>query len=145
MMESTHDDKVLFVGGVWGNFIFRDFLFASDGMFSVGKILEMLAATKFKISELDEMLPVRYTHSIEVPVPWNCKGTVMRYAMQHSENMQRELVEGVKIFFDNNSVLLLPSKENPIFTVYSESDSYENCISFANKYAALVANWKNEA
>jgi len=144
MMDATLDDAVLFVGGVWGGFIFRDFLFASDGMYSLGKILEMLAQTNCKISTLDEKLPQRFVYSKDVSVPWNAKGTVMRHAMEHSEGMQRQLVEGVKVFDGNTCALLLPSKERPIFTVYGEADDYETAVSLCNKYANLVEKWKEE-
>ncbi len=144
MMDATIDPDVLFVGGVWGGYIFRDFLFASDGMYSLGKILEMLAQTNCKISTLDEKLPRRFVHSRDVNVPWNAKGTVMRKAMEHSENLQRQLIEGVKIFLDGSCVLLLPSKERPIFTVYGESDDYETAVALCNKYANLVEDWREE-
>lgn len=144
MMDATLDNDVLFVGGVWGGYIFRDFLFASDGMYSLGKILEMLAQTNCKISTLDEKLPVRYVCNKDVAVPWNSKGTVMRRAMEYTEGMERQLVEGVKIFDGDKCVLLLPSKERPIFTVYGEADDYQTAVSLCNKYASLVEKWKDE-
>lgn len=141
MMEATRDEKLLFIGGGYGGYIFSDFLFASDGMFSVGKILEMLAKTGYKISQLDEELPRRFQYSIDVSCPWSDKGKVMRRAMEYSENMDRELVEGVKIFMDDNSVLLLPSKERGSFTVVAESKNYESAESVAKKYSALISQW----
>lgn len=144
MMEATREPNVLFVGGAYGGYIFSDFLFAADGMYSVGKILEMLAKTGYKISQLDEMLPRRYQYSIEVPCPWDYKGTVMRRAMEYSEDFQRQLVEGVKIFFDYSSILLLPSKEKGSFTVLSESSTYEEAVNLAKKYSAMVQNWISE-
>lgn len=146
MMDATIDEDVLFVGGVYGGFIFRDFLFASDGMFSVGQIIEMLAKCKLKLSELDDMLPRRFQYQIEINVPWNSKGTIMRRIMEHSETMHRQLVEGVKILLDDtNSVLLLPSKEKGSFVVYSESADYETSVNLANKYANLIMQWRDEA
>lgn len=145
MMESTRDPKVLFVGGVFGGYIFRDFLFASDGMFTVGQLLEMLAKTNWKISQVDEMIPRRYQHMIEVPCPWDFKGTVMRKAMEYTEGMTRELVEGVKVFHDDDSVLMLPSKEMEVFFVYGESKNYENAVNLSKKYSGLITRWKDEA
>lgn len=144
MMDATLDENVLFVGGVWGGYIFRDFLFASDGMYSTGKILEMLAESNSKISNIDEELPIRYTYNAEVEVPWNAKGTVMRKAMEHSESLERQLVEGVKIFKDGTAVLLLPSKEMPTFNIYAEADDYETAVNLCNKYVSLVSQWREE-
>jgi len=142
MMEATIDTSVKFVPGVYGGFIFPEFLFASDGMFAIGKILEMLAITGYNISQLDETLPRRYQTILETPVAWEAKGTVMRRAMEYSENYTRELVEGVKIFDRGDSVLLLPAKEKGAFMVYGESESSENSKRIANKYVELIKNWK---
>ncbi len=144
MMDATLEESVLFVGGLYGGFIFRDFLFASDGMFTVGKMLEMLAETGYSTSQLDEMLPKRYQHIIETPVGWDFKGTVMRKAMEHSSNMQRQLVEGVKIFENGTSVLLLPAKEKGSFVIYGEADDMETAVNIAEKYEALINIWKDE-
>lgn len=144
MMESTRDPRVLFVGGIFGGYIFRDFLFASDGMFTVGQLLEMLAKTNWKISQVDEMIPRRFQHFIEVQCPWDFKGTVMRKAMEHTEGMQRDLVEGVKVYIGDDSVLMLPAKEKEAFFVYGESKNYENAVSLAKKYSTLISAWKEE-
>lgn len=145
MMEATRDPEVLFVGGVWGGFIFSEFSFASDGMYSVGKILEMLAETKYKISQIDELLPRRYQHQFVADCSWEYKGRVMRKLMEHSEKMRRELVEGVKIFFDNDSsVLVMPDKESPGFVIMSESDHYDSAVSLAKKYYNYVLQWQDE-
>jgi mannose-1-phosphate guanylyltransferase/phosphomannomutase len=144
MMESTREDKVLFVGGVWGNFIFPDFLFAADGMYSIGKILEMLSETGLKISKLDEELPVRYQYQKSVSCPWEHKGKVMRMAMNYSDSMDRELVDGVKIFFGNSSVLVLPDREKASFLVLSESNEPENAVELTKRYCSLVQQWRDD-
>jgi mannose-1-phosphate guanylyltransferase/phosphomannomutase len=145
MMDATQDKKVLFVGGVYGGFIFPDFLFASDGMFTVGKMLEMLASTNMTPSQLDENLPKRFQFIVETPVAWEFKGTVMRCAMEYSENYSRQLVEGVKIFEGNESVLLVPAKEKGAFVVYGEGDNIENAKRIAHKYVELIKLWKNKS
>ncbi len=145
MMDATLDPEVIFVGGIYGGFIFRGFIFASDGMFTVGQILEMLASTKYKVWELDEMLPRRRQHAIEVNVNWNAKGKVMRKAMEFTENMNRELIEGVKIHYENGDcVLMLPAKEKGAFTVIGESEQYDQAIALAKKYSHLINQWKED-
>jgi mannose-1-phosphate guanylyltransferase / phosphomannomutase len=143
MMEETLDEKVLFVGGIYGGFIFRDFLFASDGMYTVGKMLEMLAITDLTTSKLDEVLPRRFQCGINVSVPWEYKGTVMRRAMEYSDKYKRELVEGVKIYESDESVLLLPDKEKAAFIVYGEGDTELKAKRIAEKYASLINKWKS--
>lgn len=144
MMEATLDESVLFVGGVYGGFIFPEFLFASDGMFTVGKMLEMLAVLNLTPSHIDESLPKRFQKIIEVPVAWEFKGTVMRCAMAHSRNMEKQLVEGVKIFVDNKSVIVLPAKEQASFLVYGEGDTQVEADEIATQYEKLINSWKNK-
>lgn len=146
MMEATRDESVKFVGGVYGGFIFSDFLKASDGMYTIAKILEMSAKTGIKLGDLANQLPETHIAYKTIACGWKSKGTVMRMAMEYSKNSERELVEGVKIFTDSQHkewALLLPSKVNPEFQIYTEAASNEEAESLANKFTALVADWAN--
>jgi mannose-1-phosphate guanylyltransferase/phosphomannomutase len=142
MMEATKDETVAFVGGTRGGFIFPKFLFASDGMYTACQLLEMIAASGATLSELDRTLPKRYQSTVLVPCPWEHKGTVMRRAMEHSESMDRQLIDGVKIVFDARCVLLVPDKEGPNFAVTAEADTAEEALSLRDDYAQLVTAWQ---
>lgn len=143
MMDATVNDDVIFVGGVYGGYIFTDFLYASDGMFTVGKLLEMLAETGLSISSLDNELPKKYQVIKEIAVPWDSKGKVMRKAMEHSEKMERQLVEGVKIIDGEKAVLILPDKEKGAFTIFCEGSTQEEAELLTDEYTNLLNEWKN--
>ncbi|NQW29689.1 MAG: NTP transferase domain-containing protein [Ignavibacteria bacterium] len=143
MMEATKDENVKFVGGTRGGFIFPEFLRASDGMFSACKIIEMISQTGCQLSELDRTLPKRHQFSVLVDCPWEAKGTVMRRAMEFSEDKERMLVDGVKIFIDSASVLLVPDKEQAVFAVTAEADTAEKALEIKDTYAELVAQWRS--
>jgi mannose-1-phosphate guanylyltransferase / phosphomannomutase len=143
MMEATRNPEIAYVGGTRGGFIFTDYMFASDGLFTIAKILEMLALSGMSLSDLDKTLPKRYQQRTSVPCPWESKGTVMRKAMEFSENKERQLVDGVKIFEDETSVLLLPDKEKGEFLVIAESSNQEEAKDIADRYSTLVAQWRN--
>lgn len=144
MMEVTKSENCLFVGSIYGGFVFTDFLFASDAMFTIGKILEMLSLTELSISELDETIPCYKQKFAKVTVPWFKKGYVMRKAMEYSENKDRLLVEGVKIFDDDGSVLLMPDQEKGFFTVIGEADTKEKADAITDKFEKLIEKWKEE-
>ena len=145
MMEATKDERVAFVGGTRGGFIFPKFLFASDGMYTACQLLEMLAKSGSGLSELDRILPKRYQSTILVPCPWEQKGTVMRRTMEHSQDLERQLIDGVKIFFGERSVLLVPDKEGPNFVVTAEAESAEEALDLRDDYAQRVASWQTNA
>lgn len=142
MMEATRDPDVKFVGGTRGGFIFPDFLIAVDGMYAACKILEMIARTGYLLSELDQTLPKRHQTIIEVQCDWEQRGQVMRKAMQHSEGMNRLLVDGVKIFQGNQSVLIVPDKERALFIIAAEADSEVESGLLATTYANFVKQWR---
>ena len=144
MMEATREENLLFVGGIFGGFIFTDFLFAADGMYTIAKILEMLAKLGKKVSDIDSEIPRRFQYTTSINCPWEFKGMVMRKAMDFSEGKDRELIEGIKLFFKEEWVLLLPDKEQATFNVISDSSSHENAVNLSKKYAALITHWIEE-
>lgn len=144
MMEATRDENVKFVGGVYGGFIFPEFLFAADGMFTIGKAIEMLAKTGFKLSELDSTLPKRFQVQKEIECSWSMKGTIMRNLMEHSEGKQRQLVEGVKVFEEDSIALMIPNKESSSFTIYGEGDTIDKAEAISQNYYNLIYNWLSE-
>lgn len=143
MMEATKDPDIKFVGGTRGGFIFPEFLNAADGMYSACKILEMIAATGCTLSELDRTLPKRHQATVMVECPWDAKGTVMRRAMEFTDAKQRMLIDGVKVFIDSSSVLLVPDKEQPIFEVTAEAETADRAQQLKDTYAELVAQWRD--
>jgi mannose-1-phosphate guanylyltransferase/phosphomannomutase len=144
MMEATSDKEVSFVGGTRGGFIFPEFLFSIDGMYAAGKIMEMIAKTGLTLGQLNRELPRRSVMERAVECPWELKGRVMRKAMEHSESRPRQLLDGVKIFLDDDWVLLIPDKERPLFHIVVESSDNNNSAQLAREYERLVREWKEE-
>ncbi|MGA0045348.1 MAG: sugar phosphate nucleotidyltransferase [Candidatus Kapaibacteriota bacterium] len=143
MMEATRDTSVLFAGGTRGNFIFPEFLSASDGMYSACYIMYLLAVSGRTLRDLDQELPRRYQATTAVPCKWETKGTVMRHAMAYSEGMERVLIDGVQLLEGTSSVLLLPDREHALFSVTAEANSAAEAEELRDRYAALVVQWQN--
>ncbi|MDW8011954.1 MAG: sugar phosphate nucleotidyltransferase [Bacteroidota bacterium] len=142
MMEATRDPTVRFVGGTRGDFIFPEYLFAADGMFSAAKLLEMIALTGWELSELDAELPRRYQREVLVPCPWERKGGVLRRAMECSTARDRLVIDGVKLLFDAGSVLIFPDRQSAAMVVIAEAETAEGAEGLAQEYARLVQQWQ---
>ncbi len=142
MIEATRDPDVKFVGGTRGGFIFPEFFIASDAMFTIGKILEMLALTHTSVAELDGSLPRRVQLVEAIDCPWEKRGTVMRYAMEMSEGKRRILVDGVKIYENGVAVLIIPDRERPVFYVFAEADTEQEARQYLQQYAELLKQWR---
>ena len=70
----------------------------------------------------------------------------MRRAMEFSADMRRDLIDGVKIFNDENdtSVLLVPDKEKGEFTVIAEANDQETAKDEADRFVMRVSDWRDE-
>ncbi|MBE0645103.1 MAG: NTP transferase domain-containing protein [Bacteroidetes bacterium] len=147
MMNAVLADPELdFVAGTRGGFIFPEFLFATDAMYSVAKILEMMAITGWRIGEVDRSLLRLCRASRTINCPWQAKGRVMRFAMNASEQHERQLIDGIKILFARHTwVLLVPSKEHEVFMVYTEATTQEEADRLASEYEEKVVQWRDNA
>jgi mannose-1-phosphate guanylyltransferase/phosphomannomutase len=141
MMEATKDRNVLFSGDTRGRFIFTDYLFASDGMFSLAKCLDMLAKTGLTFSGLHQQLPYRSRMHHTIPCPWEKKGIVMRKAMEFTEKMDRTLIDGITVNNPDSTIVLFPDKERPAFIVAVEASSDSSAMHIAEEYKQLITNW----
>ncbi len=148
MMEVARNKSADFVGGTKGGFIFSSFFFATDAMYSVAKILEMMAHTGKRLGAIDDDIPHLFAAKRNVNCSWEHKGKVMRNIMRDTESMRRDLVDGVKVYFDNGrkevSALLIPDKERPLFHINVEGRDQESADMLANQYEKKVIRWRDE-
>jgi mannose-1-phosphate guanylyltransferase/phosphomannomutase len=145
MMVASNKPHIGFVGGTRGGFIFPDYFFAVDGMYTATKLLEMMAITKLKVGEIAKMLPRRVQAQRQAFCPQDQLGTVMRRAMEHTKNMHRELVDGIRFTpIEGNSawVLIIPEKERPYCEILADADSRETAEVLAEEYSAQVYEWR---
>lgn len=148
MMEAATSKQVQFVGGSKGGFIFTNFFFATDAMYSLAKILEMMALAGKRLGEIDAALPRMALARRNVNCSWEHKGKVMRRIMKDTENAPRDLVDGVKVYLDYNgqraSVLLLPDKERPLFHIHAEAQDKNLAEQIAQQYLSKIIQWRDE-
>lgn len=147
LMEAATKDDIKFVGGTKGGFIFTDFLFASDGMYSVAKILEMLAIANTRFGTLDQQVPKLHMNKKTIHVPWDKKGRVMRYLMKDTDSQpHRILLDGVKLILDqkqSTSVLMWPDRAKPTFHVHAESADKELAEILVSQYEEKIIEWRD--
>jgi mannose-1-phosphate guanylyltransferase/phosphomannomutase len=147
MMTAATEEGISFVGGTRGGFIFPEFSFATDAMFGVTKILELLAVTGEKLGSLEKKLPRLSMVKRDIPCPWEMKGKIMRHFMQESEGQKRDFVDGIKIYPSDaqsaSSVLVIPDKERALFHLRVEASDESYALRLANQYEQRIVKWKN--
>jgi len=137
MMEAAHNG-IEFVGGTRGGFIFQEFGFACDGMFAVMKTLELLANDGRLLSEIAESMPNFVRLESEVHCPWHAKGRVMRSLIEKSEELPREIIDGVRIIKSDSWVLILPDVERPVFHLLAEGKTGDSASQLLVKYEEMI-------
>lgn len=148
MMVSSNKSNTGFVGGTRGGFIFPEYFFAVDGMYSATKLLEMMARTNLKIGDIAKDLPHREQSHRQAFCPQDQLGTVMRRAMEHTKSMDRTLVDGIRfspIAGNSAWVLIIPEKERPYCEILTDADSKETAEVLAEEYSAQVYEWRKSA
>lgn len=145
LMNAAFEGKYDFVGGTKGGFIFPNFLFASDAMFSVAKILEMTAKTGLTFAELERAVPRFRMVKKNVDCPWSEKGAIMRRLIDLTKDENRETVDGIKVHYDDGTwVHLLPDKERAIFHINAESASETQASSVVDTFEFKINSWLSE-
>lgn len=144
LMEAASSPEIDFVAGTRGGFIFKPFSFACDAMFAMVKILELLAKAGIRFSQLLEGFPSLYREERVVMCSWKSKGKIMRELISETSGLKRDIIDGVRILFEDGWVLVLPDSAHPQFTVMCESVSEEEAAKLADQYAEMLRRWQKE-
>jgi len=138
MMDAHIRGGADFVGGTLGGFIFPKFQVGADAMYAVVQLLEMLAATELKLSDLRSRFAGYIRKTLSVPCPWGKKGQVMRTLITSTENKNRQLIDGVRVLEDNGWVLVAPDRLTASFGILAEAESEETVDRIIREYSDLV-------
>lgn len=149
LTEAATQPDVIFAGAVDGDYIFPKFLPAQDALMSMGKILELLAISEKPLSELVADIPETTLLHETKSCPWSLKGVAMREiseSVMDEENVER--LDGIKVFYDNGWVQILPSPDEPMFEIFAEGDTIEDSRElleyFSAKLDEIIASHEQE-
>ncbi len=127
---------------ILGGFIYSRALPFFDGMLSIGLLLETLAKTGDNLVTLKQGTPARDPSHIELPCPWESKGTLMRHVSEHYHDVG-EFVEGVKVREDDGFMLVLPDQDRPILHVYASYTSVDRERARLIEAEKELRSWKD--
>jgi len=146
MMETALAEKATLAGDGVGTYGFPMFQPASDGMVTLCKLLEMLAVVKKPLSDIVKEIPASRLIKVQLPCPWECKGTVMRNLIEYTKNLHTDLIDGVKVYYDNKDwILIIPDPDRPFFHLYVETSTEEASNRLIKQYSDNIRNWQTAA
>lgn len=121
-----------------GGYAFPDFLVGFDAIFTLIKLLELLAKDGRSISQVRQEIPrAAYEHRLET-VPWDAKGRVMRTMVEMHRDAPVDLADGIKVFVDGGWVLVLPDPDMPRYHIIVSMEDSQRARELADQYTAMV-------
>ncbi|MCA1727066.1 MAG: NTP transferase domain-containing protein [Actinobacteria bacterium] len=138
LMSAALESDVDMAADAAGGFIFPEFLPSFDGVFSLAKLLELLARAHVRLSEVVDALPPVHIVRLDVPLPWEEKGTVMRRLLEEQNGGALDVTDGMKAFRGESWVLVVPDPQDPVVRVWAEAGTLESAGRLAAEFAARV-------
>ncbi len=121
-----------------GGYVFPEHLLGFDAIFTLIKLLELLAKDGRTVSAVRREIPrAAYEHRQET-VPWDAKGRVMRTMVEMHRDAPVDLADGIKVFVDGGWVLVLPDPDMPRYHIIVSMEDSEKARALADRYSALV-------
>lgn len=101
--------------------ILSEYLNSLDALSNIMLTINFMALSDSSLSGILSKIPKYYVKTKEVICPWNMKGKVMRNLIEESSSKSVDLIEGVKLNYEDAWALILPDSEEPVCRVYTES------------------------
>jgi mannose-1-phosphate guanylyltransferase / phosphomannomutase len=144
LRAAQHAEAVLASDGA-GGYCWPDFADSFDAIFTVARLLELLAESGTSLGALRSQVP-QVTHRTAVEFcPWEVKGRVMRTMMERHLRDRVDLTDGVKVFVDDGWVLVAPDADRPEYYVIASTLDPGHAERLVEEYSKLVRGVVSEA
>ena len=137
LRAAQHADTVMASDG-GGGYCWPDFAVSFDAIYTTVRVLEMLAQHHTGLATLRTRIPhVSHQAAVEF-CPWDVKGRVMRAMMERHLRDRVDLTDGVKVFFEQGWVLVVPDADRPEYHVIASTLDGARSRALVDEYSALV-------
>ena len=110
-----------------------------DGAMAVAMVLDILAKTRRRLSNLIGELPRYHVQSSRVPCPESLKQRVMEELIEQTKVLQVDTIDGVKVWFEDKSgILVRPSGTESVFRLYAEAKTAVRAERLVKEYSSRV-------
>ncbi|MDV0445118.1 Phosphoglucosamine mutase [Methanimicrococcus sp. At1] len=145
--------RMVEVGAVFGGegnggIIYPRHQVCRDGAMAAALVLEMLAHTGMKASEIKDTVPTYFNEKFKIRLPDKDLKKVMASAVEEIISDRKEInyseaerIDGLKLWFSSGWLLIRPSGTEPIIRITSEAKSPEDAL----KYLEIGKKYVNEA
>ena len=144
MIEAALSPEVIMAASMDGKFAFPKFQVSFDGMFTIAKTIELLAAVSAPLSSILAGVPRRTFLQTRVPCTWEMKGGIMRKMSEDSLDEEATFIDGIKVHFGEDWVLVLPDQYQPYVHIFAEGKQQKAAQKLLDEYRHKVEKWKKE-
>jgi phosphomannomutase/phosphoglucomutase len=110
-----------------------------DGAMSTALILQIMAKTGEKLSNLIRELPKYFIEKDKVECKEELKEKVLKKLISEVKGMNVNTIDGVKIWFKNKQAILIrPSGTEPIYRLYAEADTEQKAQKLVKQYTIKI-------
>jgi phosphomannomutase/phosphoglucomutase len=107
-----------------------------DGAMATALILDIMAKTGEKLSNLLEELPKYFIEKGKVECPNELKEKALEKLTDQLSGLNINTIDGVKIWFEDKSAILMrPSGTEPIYRLYAEAKIEEKAVQLVQEYS----------
>jgi len=144
MLEAATSSEIVLTGTTDGRFAFPRFQAAFDGMFSIAKLMELAASCGMSLSQGLSTVPSRAYLQTSLACPWEMKGGIMRKMSEDSLEKEASFIDGIKVHFGDDWVLVLPDQYIPIVHIVAEAKDHKAAQRLLSEYQKKLEGWKKE-
>jgi len=144
MIESALSPEVVMAGTMDGRFAFPRFQASFDGMFTIAKSIQLVAQGGVPLSRVQKDIPNRTFLQTSVSCVWEMKGGVMRKMSEHSIDKEATFIDGIKLHFGEDWLLVLPDQYRPFVHIIAEAKNPKIAQQLLADYRDNVERWKKE-
>ena len=116
-----------------------------DGTMTTALILDIMAKTNKRLSELLKELPLYHIQKDKIDCPDKLKERVLKELITQVKDLTIDTIDGVKIWFpDASSILIRPSGTERIYRFYAEGKTKEKAVRLVTEYKTKLQEIINE-
>ena len=144
MLEAASSSEVILTGSIDGRFAFPRFQSSFDGLFTIAKLMELASISSTPLSQVLPAVPASSFLRSHLPCPWEMKGGIMRKMSEDSLEHDASFIDGIKVTFGDDWVLVLPDQNLPVVHIVAEAKDQKTAQKLLSEYQNKVAAWKKE-
>jgi mannose-1-phosphate guanylyltransferase/phosphomannomutase len=144
MQEVASSSDIVLTGTTDGRFAFPRFQAAFDGMFAIAKLMELSAFRGIPLSQSLSEIPRSAYLQTSLPCPWEMKGGIMRKMSEDSLDKEATFIDGIKVHFGADWVLILPDQYLPVVHIVADAREQKSAEKLLSEYEKKIVAWKKE-